>query len=175
MLQLKLWSARGVSHLIASFFTLQDNILLQQNDLLQQNKSISKNNVQNWFPRKEKWRVNKSAYCGTEQLKSSTRGFQNYKQQTCRALERNYHKLEQYWMRECLEFSGIPSSFALKHLENFVLRLLQEIGIDLDKSWIVDCHRLRKTDRAIVKSLNREDAKNVFFEIFLPSFWLHIR
>ena len=58
-------------------------------------------------------------------------------------LKRNYHKLEQYWMRECLEFSGIPSSFALKHLEHFVLRLLQEIGIDLDKSWIVDCHRLR--------------------------------
>ena len=85
-------------------------------------------------------------------------------------LERNYHKLEQYWMRECLEFSGIPSSFALKHLENFVLHLLQEIGIDLDKSWIVDCHRLRKTDRAIVKSLNREDAKNVFFEIFLAFF-----
>ena len=36
--------------------------------------------------------------------------------------------------------------------------LLQEIGINLDKSRIVACHRLGKTDRMIVKFLNRKDA-----------------
>ena len=50
----------------------------------------------------------------------------------------------------------------LFNLENFVLRPLREIGVDLDKSWIVACHRLGKTDRTIVKFLNRKDAENVF-------------
>ena len=40
--------------------------------------------------------------------------------------------------------------------------LLQEIGINLDKSRIVACHRLGKADRTIVKFLNRKDAENVY-------------
>ena len=77
-------------------------------------------------------------------------------------LQRQHHKLEQYTRRECLDFSGIPNSVAPKDLENFILRLLQEIGINLDKSRIVACHRLGKTDRTIVKFLNRKDAENVY-------------
>ena len=50
----------------------------------------------------------------------------------------------------------------LLNLENFVLRTLREIGVDFDKSWIVACHRLGKTDRTIVKFLKRKDAENVF-------------
>ena len=73
-------------------------------------------------------------------------------------LERQHHKLEQYKRRECLDFSGIPNSVAPKSLENFILRLLQEIGINLDKSRIGACHRLGKTDRTIVKFLNRKYA-----------------
>ena len=76
-------------------------------------------------------------------------------------LERQHHKLEQYLRRECLDFSGIPSSVAPKDLENFVLCLLQEIGVDLDKSHIAACHSLGKTDRTIVKFLNTKDAENV--------------
>ena len=74
-------------------------------------------------------------------------------------LERQHHKLEQYTRSECLDFSGIPNSVAPKDLENFILRLLQEIDINLDKSRIVACHRLEKTDRTIVKFLNRKDAE----------------
>ena len=77
-------------------------------------------------------------------------------------LERQHHKLEQYTRRECLDFSSIPNSVAPKDLENLILRLLQEIGINLDKSRIVACHRLRKTNRTIVKFLNRKDAENVY-------------
>ena len=77
-------------------------------------------------------------------------------------LERQHHKLEQYTRSECLDFSGIPNSVAPKDLENFILRLLQEIDINLDKSRIVACHRLGKTDRMIVKFLNRKDAENVY-------------
>ena len=39
---------------------------------------------------------------------------------------------------------------------------MQEIGINLDKSRIVACHRLGKTDRTIIKLLNRKDAENVY-------------
>ena len=77
-------------------------------------------------------------------------------------LERKHHKLEQYSRRECLDFSGIPSSVTPIDLENVVLRLLLETGVDLDESRIVACHRLGKTDRTIVKFLNRKDAENVF-------------
>ena len=77
-------------------------------------------------------------------------------------LERQHHKLEQYTRSECLDFSGIPNSVAPKDLENFILRLLQEIGINLDKSRIVSCHRLGKTDRTIVKFLNRNDDENFY-------------
>ena len=122
-------------------------------------------------------KVDKSAYSGTEHLESSTTAFQYYEQrrETRRArnydkldttklveLERKQHKLEQYLRRECLDFSDIPSSVAAKDLENVVLRLLQEIGVDLDKSRIAACHRLGKTHKTIVKFLNGKDAGNVF-------------
>ena len=77
-------------------------------------------------------------------------------------LERQHHKLEQYSRRECFDFSSIPSSVAPKDLDNFILCILMEIGADLDKSRIVPCHRLGKTDRTIVKFFNRKDAENVY-------------
>ena len=58
-----------------------------------------------------------------------------------------------------LRLSGIPNSVAPK--ENSILRILQEIGINLDKWRVVDCLRLGKTDRTVVKFLNRKDAKYV--------------
>ena len=61
-----------------------------------------------------------------------------------------------------MDFSGIPNSVAPKDLENFILPLLQEIGINLDKSRIIACHRLENTNRMIVKFLNRKDAENVY-------------
>ena len=61
-----------------------------------------------------------------------------------------------------MDFSGIPNSVAPKDLENFILRLWQEIGTNLDKSRIAACHRLGKIDRMIVKFLNRKDAENVY-------------
>ena len=39
---------------------------------------------------------------------------------------------------------------------------MQEISINLEKSWIVACHRLGKTDRTIAKFLNRKDAENLY-------------
>ena len=61
-----------------------------------------------------------------------------------------------------MDFSGIPNSVTPKDLENVSLRLLQKIGINLDKSRIVACHRLGKTDRTIVMFLKRKVAENVY-------------
>lgn len=49
-----------------------------------------------------------------------------------------------------------------KDLENLVIRVLQETGVELDTSTIVASHKLGKTDRTIIKFLNRKDAETVF-------------
>lgn len=49
-----------------------------------------------------------------------------------------------------------------KDLENFKIHVLQETNVELDRSKIVASHRLGKTDRTIVKFLNRKDAVTVF-------------
>ena len=152
-------------NLIASFLALQDNISLQKNDLLQQNRDISKKLL-------EITSKIDSLAKRNEELKSDVSVAQNASKILQEAfkttsskfieLERQHHKLEQYTRRECLDFSGIPNSVAPKDLENFILPLLQEIGINLDKSRIIACHRLENTDATIVKFLNRKDAENVY-------------
>ena len=152
-------------NLIASFLALQDNIILQQNHLLQQNRDISKKLL-------EITSKIDSLAKSNDELKSDVSVAQNaskilqeaFKTTSSKLveLERQHHKLEQYTRRECLDFSGIPNSVAPKDLENFILHLLQEIGINLDKSRTVAWHRLGKTDRTTVKFLNRKDAENVY-------------
>ena len=55
-----------------------------------------------------------------------------------------------------------PYSVTPKDLENFILHLSQEIGVNLDKSRIIACHSLGETDRTIVQFLNRKDTENVY-------------
>ena len=43
-----------------------------------------------------------------------------------------------------------------------MLGIVRHSKLSIDKSWIVACHRLGKTGRAIVKFLNRKDAENFF-------------
>ena len=152
-------------NLIAYFLTLQDNILLQQNDLLQQNKDISKELLEITSKIDSLTKNNEELTSHVLVAQNASKILQeDFKTASSKLveLERQHHKLEQYTRRECLDFSGIPNSVAPKDLENFILRLLQEIDINLDKSRIVACHRLGKTDRTIVKFLNRKDAENVY-------------
>ena len=76
-------------------------------------------------------------------------------------LGRNQHQLEQYFRRECLDFSGIPNIVPPKELESFVTHALEEIGIKLNKSQIVACHRLGKSERTIAKFLNKTNTENI--------------
>ena len=61
-------------------------------------------------------------------------------------LDKRQHKLEQHSRKECLEFSGIPSLVPLKHLQNLVICVSQEIRVKLDSS-----HWVGETGRTIVK------------------------
>ena len=148
-------------NLIASFLALQDNTILQQNDLLQQNRDISKKILEIDSLAKRNEELKSDASVAQSASKILQEAFKTTSSKLVE-LERQHHKLEQYTRRECLDFSGIPNSVAPKDLENFILRLLQEIDINLDKSRIATCHRLGKTDKTVVKFLNRKDAKKVY-------------
>ena len=152
-------------NLIASFLALQDSIILQQNDLLQQNRDISKKllEITSKIGSLVKKNVEVTSHVSVAQNASNVlQEVYNTTSSKRVELERQHRKLDQYSRRECLDFSGIPGSVAPKDLESFILHLLQKIGIDLDESRIVACHRLGKTDRTIVKFLNRKDAENVY-------------
>ena len=71
------------------------------------------------------------------------------------------HRLEQYSRRECIEIAGIPSSITNDLLEEHVLLIFKKLGVVLEAMDIVVCHRLRKTNRVIVKLLNRKDSQYI--------------
>ena len=81
-------------------------------------------------------------------------------------LEKNQGKGEQYSQRNNVELSGIPNSIFEEDLENTVINICKESGIDVDARDIEGCHSLpfsrnsRDHDkRVIVKFVNRKYAK----------------
>ena len=76
-------------------------------------------------------------------------------------MERNMHRLEQYSRRECIEIAGIPSSITNNLLEEHVLLIFEKFDVVLEAMDIVACHRLGKTNRVIVKLLNRKDSQYI--------------
>ena len=76
-------------------------------------------------------------------------------------LEKNQVKGQQYSRRNHVELSGIPNSICNEDLENTVINICKESGIDVDARDIEGCHRLplsrnsRGHDkRVIVKFVN---------------------
>ena len=60
-------------------------------------------------------------------------------------LERRQSAQEQYSRRECLEFSGIPSTINDNNLEDKVREILKKIDVDISprwKTWVNDCEIL---------------------------------
>ena len=81
-------------------------------------------------------------------------------------LEKNQAKGEQYSRRNNVELSGIPNSICDEDLENTVINICKESGIDVNARDIEGCHRLplsrnsRGHDkRVIVKFVNRKYAE----------------
>ena len=100
-------------NLIASFLTLQGNILLQQNVFLQRYRDI-------WKKLLEKTSKIDSLVMKNEELTSQLAVTQNTLKvlqvafnsmsNKLEEIERQHHKLEQFSRREYLDFSGIPTS-----------------------------------------------------------------
>ena len=81
-------------------------------------------------------------------------------------LEKNQAKGEQYSRRNNVELSGIPNSICDEDLENTVINICKESGINVDARDIEGCHQLplsrnsRGHDkRVIVKFFNRKYAE----------------
>ena len=76
-----------------------------------------------------------------------------------KTLERKCHENEQYWRRECLEISGIPSSMKDNNLEDTVLKLFRKVDVLIDPS-NVDSHRLKSRNNAPQKVFIKLSKRN---------------
>ena len=81
-------------------------------------------------------------------------------------LEKNQAKGEQYSCRNNVEISGIPNSIPDKDLENTVISICKDSGVEIDPKDVEGCHRLplsrsrRGQDkRVIVKFINRKHSE----------------
>ena len=71
---------------------------------------------------------------------------------------------EQYSRRECLEISGIPESVANNGLESNVLKILEEIDVPINPTFVEDCHRLPSKGspvKVIIKLNRRTDIRRI--------------
>ena len=124
-------------NIISSFLVLQENILVQQHDILEQNKEINQKLLEIIsrfdFLVKQNEKLSSEVDISKNTSKVLQEAFQKTKDEIVE-LERNQHRLDQYWRRECLDFSGIPKTMPPKELESFVIHALEEIGIKVNKS-----------------------------------------
>lgn len=65
--------------------------------------------------------------------------------------------MENYSRRDCIEIAGIPLSITNEVLEERVLLIFSEIGVNIDELDIFACHRVGSTEKTIVKLRNRKD------------------
>ena len=65
----------------------------------------------------------------------------------------------QYFRRECLEISGIPSSVSDNDLEDAVCKAITKAGIEVSDKDIEDCLRVGKRGTTIVKFCKRKVSK----------------
>ena len=150
----------------SSFLALHENILVY--DLLEQNEEICQQLLHITFIFVLYVKQNEKLFSGAAILKNmpevQQEAFQKTKDKIVE-IERNQRRMEQNSQIECFYFSGIPNTVPPKVLESFVIHALEKNNINLNKSQIVACHRLGKSEKTIVKFLNRKKAKKYYWPI----------
>ena len=137
---------------------LQNNMINKQTELINDNKefreklSITDSKFDELKKENEVLRSKVSAAEKTS-LTIST-NYKNINEKVIE-MERNLHRLEQYSRREDIEIAGILGSITNELLEEHVLLVSEKLDVVLEAMDIVACHRLGKTNRVIVKPLNR--------------------
>ena len=58
-------------------------------------------------------------------------------------LERHCWANKQYSRRECLEVIGFPENTENGNLEDLTLKVLNEIGVNIDSKNVKDCHWIK--------------------------------
>ena len=81
-------------------------------------------------------------------------------------LERSHNLYLQYGRRESVEISGIPTDVKDEDLEEAVLRVYEEAGVEVDgtklkKAHISACHRIGKKGNVIVRFPNRKKSRTL--------------
>ena len=86
-------------------------------------------------------------------------------------LEKKQAKSEQYSRRNNVEFSNIPNDIPDNQLEDKVIKICRESGVEVNQNDIEGCHRLpasrySRSDnkRVIVKFLNRKHSESLLFK-----------
>ena len=139
------------SQLIDFEMKVQENLILKQNAFSNENKEINAK-LQNIDKKIDE--LNKENNLLQTRLSiASTLLSRNHHKNSEKIinLERDLHKMEQYFQRECIEIAGIPPKITNDLLEEHILLIFSKIGVNIDELDIVACHRLGFTDRTIVK------------------------
>ena len=77
-------------------------------------------------------------------------------------IAKNNH--DQYTWRNNIEIQSIPATVKDKHLENKVIDIFRCLKINIDPSYIEDCHRLGNSTpkNTIIRFVNRKFCKKAF-------------
>ena len=82
---------------------------------------------------------------------------------TVTSLKRQCWANNQYTRRECLEITGLPENTENGNLEELTLKVLNEIGVNIDSRNVEDCHwvKTQGPKKVIIKFSRRKDANKV--------------
>ena len=82
---------------------------------------------------------------------------------TVTSLKRQCWANNQYTRRECLEITGLPENTENGNLEDLTLKVLNEIGVNIDSRNVEDCHwvKTQGPKKVIIKFSRRKDANKV--------------
>ena len=72
------------------------------------------------------------------------------------SFERQCWASNQYTRRECLEITGRPESTKNGNLEDLTLKVLNEIGVNIDSKNVENCHCFKTQDPKEVKGKGKE-------------------
>ena len=79
------------------------------------------------------------------------------------SLERSCWANSQYIRRECLEITGLPENIENRNLEDLTLKVLNEIGVNIDSRKVEDCHwiKFQGPKKVIIKFSKLKNANKV--------------
>ena len=122
---------------------IQENMIYSQNELFNENKKINEKltHIQSIFDKLASDNdILQSKIIVAEKTSKTLQENLSSNNSRITDLERSLHKLEQYPRRECVKIAGIPRDIPHVILEDFVIKLLNKIGVNLTKNDLVACH-----------------------------------